>query len=164
MHGSEVIQAPGRLRKSAFAKLVKVSPGRVSQMIRDGLPVEADGRIDVAQGKLWIQGNVSPTRSAAQSRQADLPFAATPDAASERLRLVKEQADHAALKNAALRRDLLPAAEVEREWVGIMRQVRAGVLAVPSRLRQVLPHLSTTDVEAISAELRRALEDLAHAG
>lgn len=163
MHGSGAIPAPGKVRKSDFAKLVKVSPGRVSQMVKDGLPVEADGRIDVARGKLWIQGNISPTRSAAQSKQTDLPFAATPDAASERLRLVKEQADNAALKNAALRRDLLPAAEVEREWTGIMRQVRAGVLAVPSRLRQTLPHLSAADMDAIDTELRRALEDLAHA-
>lgn len=162
-HGSEAIGAPAKVRKLDFAKLVNVSPGRVSQMVAAGLPVEADGRIDVARGKLWIQENISPTRSAAQAAQADLPFAAQPDAASERLRLLKEQADHAALKNAALRRELVPAAEVEREWSGVLREVRAGILAVPSRLRQVLPHLSAADVEAIDAELRRVLEELAHA-
>lgn len=161
--GSETIRAPERVRKTAFAKLVGISPGRVSQMITAGLPVEADGRIDVAKGKAWIRENVSASRSAAQSPQADLPFAAQPDAASERLRLIKEQADHAALKNAALRRELVPAAEVEREWAGMLRQVRAGVLAVPSRLRQMLPGLTAAEVEAIDAELRRVLEELAHA-
>ncbi|MFG1179940.1 DNA packaging protein [Xanthobacter versatilis] len=161
MHGSETIEAPTKVRKVAFARLVNVSPGRVSQMIAAGLPVEADGRIDVARGKLWIQGNVSPTRSAAQAAQGALPFAAVPDAAAERLRLVKEQADHAALKNAALRREMVPAAEVEREWAGVLRQVRAGILAVPSRLRQLLPGLTPAEVEAIDAELRRVLEEMA---
>lgn len=162
-HGSEAIGAPAKVRKGDFARLVNVSAGRVSQMIAAGLPVEADGRIDVARGKMWIGENISPTRSAAQAAQGDLSFAAVPDAKSERLRLIREQADHAALKNAALRRDLVPAAEVEREWAGILRQVRSGILAVPSRLRQMLPHLPAADVEVIDAELRRVLEEMAHA-
>lgn len=163
MHGSEAIEAPTTVRKGAFARLVNVSPGRISQMIASGLPVEDDGRIDVAKGKAWIKENVSASRSAAQSPQADLPFAAQPDAAAERLRLIKEQADHAALKNAALRRELVPAAEVEREWAGVLRHVRAGILSVPSRLRQLLPGLTAAEVEAIDAELRRVLEEMAHA-
>ncbi len=159
--GSETIGAPERVRKTAFAKLVKVSAGRVSQMITAELPVEADGRIDLTKGKAWIRENVSASRSAAQSSQADLPFAAQPDAAAERLRLLKEQADHAALKNAALRRELVPAAEVEREWAGVLRQVRAGILAVPSRIRQILPGLTAAEVEAVDFELRRVLEEMA---
>ncbi len=161
-HNSDMLSEPKSLRKSDFAKVAGVSAGRVSQMIRAGLPVEADGRIDVARGKLWIQANIDPKRSAAQA-QGEMPFAATPDASSERARLVKEQADNAALKNAALRRELVPAAEVEREWSGILRQVRSNVLAVPSRLRQMLPHLTSHDVATVDAELRRILEELANA-
>ena len=157
-----MIQEPKSLRKTAFAKLVSVSPGRVSQMVKAGLPVEPDGRIDVARGREWIRANVDPKRSAAQSDQVALPFAAQPDAAAERARLVREQADHAALKNAMLRRELLSAVEVERSWSDTLRRVRSRVLAVPSRLRQVLPHLTTHDAQAIEAELRAALEDLAH--
>ena len=51
----------------------------------------------------------------------------------ERGRLAREQADHIALKNAVARRDLVSAVEVEAEWSGILRTVRAGMLAVPSR-------------------------------
>ncbi|GGE96133.1 MULTISPECIES: DNA packaging protein [Stappia] len=160
---SDMIGEPRTLRKSDFAKVANVSPGRVSQMIRAGLPVEPDGRIDVARGRLWIQSNIDPKRSAAQSDQGDLPLAARTDAATERARLVKEQADHAALKNALLRQDLLPAADVEREWTDMLRRVRSRLLAVPSRLRQVLPHLTAHDVGAIDTELRHALEDLANA-
>ncbi|MGB3389719.1 MAG: DNA packaging protein [Pseudaminobacter sp.] len=151
------------LRKKAFAELVGVSPGRVSQMIAQGLPVEPNGRIDIAAGKLWIKENVSPTRSAAQSLQSDLPVAAQPDAAAEAVRLKKEQADHAELKNKMLRKELVEAVAVERAWANVLRQVRSGVLAVPSRLRQVLPHLTAHDVATIDAELRHVLEDLANA-
>ncbi|MFN4125260.1 MAG: hypothetical protein ACK4HK_05450 [Pannonibacter indicus] len=80
---------------------------------------------------------------------------------AERARLAKEQADHAALKNAALRRELVPAADVAATWGGIVRQVRSRLLAVPARLRQGLAHLTARDVEAIDAEIRRALEELA---
>lgn len=164
MHGSgHAIGEPKSLRKKDFAKLMNVSPGRVSQFIAKGLPVDEDDRIDVAAGKLWIRENVSPTRSAAQSRQSDLPFAAQPDAAAEAVRLKKEQADHAELKNQMLRKELVEAVLVERAWANVLRQVRSGVLAVPSRLRQVLPHLTAHDVATIDAELRHVLEDLANA-
>ena len=163
-HRADMIGEPKAVRKSAFAKLMNVSPGRVSQMITAGLPVEPDGRIDVARGKLWIAGNISPTRSAAQSAQDDLPFAAIPDANAERVRLLKEQADAAALKNAARRGDLVDAAAVEREWSSIMRRLRSAILAVPSRMRQTLPHLTAHDVVVLDGELRRVLQDLANDG
>jgi len=165
-HSDGDTNEPRFLRKGAFAKFIGVSAGRVSQMIAAGLPVQPDGRIDVKVGKLWVNGNVSPVRSAAQARggeQCDLPFPAQPSANQERLRLLREQADHAALKNAALRRELVPAADVQREWEGMLRLVRSGVLAAPSRLRQMLPHLSTDDFETIDGELRRTLEDIANA-
>ena len=163
MTASETIGEPKSLSKKSFAQLMGVTPGRVSQYIGKGLPVEPDDKIDVARGKLWIKENVSPTRSAAQSLQDSLPFAAQPDAAAEAVRLKKEQADQVALRNQQLRGELVPAVDVERAWANVLRQVRSGVLAVPSRLRQVLPHLTAHDVATIDAELRHVLEDLANA-
>jgi phage terminase Nu1 subunit (DNA packaging protein) len=80
----------------------------------------------------------------------------------ERARLAKEQADAQSLKNAILRRDHVPAAEVERAWAEVLRAVRSKVLAVPSRVRAAQPTLSLADLAAIELELRAALEDLAH--
>ena len=156
---SETIGAPKTLRKSAFAKMIGVTPARVTHMLRQGMPEESDGRLDVARCKLWIKDNVSPTRSAAQSKQADLPFAAQLDAGAEHARLAKERADTQALKNAQLRRELVPAAEVERVWAGEWRMLRSAILAAPSRLRQVLPHLTREDIAAIDAELRTILSE-----
>jgi phage terminase Nu1 subunit (DNA packaging protein) len=56
---------------------------------------------------------------------------AVSNATVQRARLAREQADHIALKNAMARRELVPAAEVEAEWSGVLRTVRAGMLAVP---------------------------------
>ncbi|EEW24010.1 hypothetical protein [Rhodobacter ferrooxidans] len=79
----------------------------------------------------------------------------------ERARLSRAQAEAQEMKNAALRAELVPAAEVERAWADTLRQVRARILAVPSRLRQGL-HLAPGDVEQIDRELRDALTELAN--
>lgn len=50
--------------KAAFAARIQVTPGRVSQLIRDGLPV-ADGRIPVADALEWIEANVDRPSDAA---------------------------------------------------------------------------------------------------
>lgn len=78
---------------------------------------------------------------------------------AERARLAKEQADAQALKNAALRGDLIEADAVAREWADVLRQVRARILAVPSRLRQALD-LSAAAADQIDRELREALTEL----
>lgn len=57
----------------------------------------------------------------------------------ERGRLAAAQADIAETKAAKLRGSLVDAAEVEAEWSCVLRTVRAGVLAVPSRVSQRLP-------------------------
>ena len=48
--------------KTAFAARVGLTRGRVSQLIAEGLPVRADGRIDVETGLAWIEDNLDPAR------------------------------------------------------------------------------------------------------
>ncbi len=154
-------QEPRTISKSGFAKLINVSPGRISQMITAGMPVERDGKIDVARSKLWISENINPTRAASQAQGATL-FGEEKQAVSltaERARLAKAQADAVELKNAAMRRELVPAIEVERLWSGEWMQLRSRVLAVPSRLRQLLPNLTIDDIETIDGELRQMLTE-----
>ncbi len=82
----------------------------------------------------------------------------------ERARLAREQADAQALKNAVARGENVPAIEVERAWADILRGLRSRLLAVPSRLRQTVPHLTTSDVTLIDRELRDALQELGAGG
>lgn len=91
----------------------------------------------------------------------------TPDQAAqltaERARLAKEQADAQALKNAKLRGELVEAGEVERAWSDVLRQVRARILSVPSRLRADLPQAPAETFDAMDRALRDALTELGHA-
>src|SRR5690606_41665360 len=52
----------GAETKTAFAARVGLTKGRISQLLAEGLPVRADGRIDVAEGLAWIETNLDPAR------------------------------------------------------------------------------------------------------
>ena len=85
---------------------------------------------------------------------------ADPDYSREKARLAKEQADAQAMRNAATRREMLDAGEVVQRWSAIVSGARSALLAVPKRLRDVLPDLSPSDLAKIDAEIRRALMSL----
>jgi len=48
--------------KSAFAARTGLSPGRISQLIAEGLPVAGDGSIDVEAGLSWMAANLDAAR------------------------------------------------------------------------------------------------------
>jgi transcriptional regulator with XRE-family HTH domain len=59
------------LTKSELAERLAVTKGRVSQLLADGLPVEADGRVDALAAAEWVLSNLNnpkaePTRQAAR--------------------------------------------------------------------------------------------------
>lgn len=68
LFGTEAGAVPKRLTKGAFAQHVGYSPGRISQMIAAGLPVESDGKIDVAKGRAWIDETIRPNRTSPSQR------------------------------------------------------------------------------------------------
>ncbi|GMO87156.1 terminase small subunit [Bradyrhizobium ottawaense] len=82
------------------------------------------------------------------------------EASKQRARLAAAQADLNELKAAKMRGELVEAVAVEAEWSGMLRTVRAGLLAVPSRVAARLPHLSRSDVAEIDAEIRAVLNQL----
>ncbi|WP_424032517.1 terminase small subunit [Methylocella sp.] len=80
----------------------------------------------------------------------------------ERQRLAAAQADAAELKNAVRRGELVDAEAVAREWEGVLRAVRAGVLRIPCRVAARLPHLTPTDVLTIDGDVRAVLSEIGH--
>ncbi len=64
------------------------------------------------------------------------------DLTAERARLAREQADHYALKNAALRQELLPRTEITRTVSAVFQIVRDRLTALPARLAGPLARLS----------------------
>lgn len=81
--------------------------------------------------------------------------------AAQRERETRERADSLAMKNAATRRELLPAKEVEAMWGDILRMLRARLLAMPGRLQQRLGHLTPHDLATMDREIRDTLSELA---
>lgn len=77
--------------------------------------------------------------------------------ADVRARLGAAQADLAAEKVKAMRRETLPTAEVERLWTSKLRSFRNRILAAPSRVRDLTARQSVT----LAQELRAALDELA---
>jgi transcriptional regulator with XRE-family HTH domain len=60
-----------KLTKSELAERLGLTKGRVSQLLADGLPVEADGRVDALAAAEWVLNNLysakaAPTRQAAR--------------------------------------------------------------------------------------------------
>ena len=82
-------------------------------------------------------------------------------ATAERARLAAAQADLAEQNQRG--RAARDAGAVEAEWTDILRTVRAGMLAVPSRVAQWLPHLSPHDISEIDAEVMAALGEVGRA-
>lgn len=81
--------------------------------------------------------------------------------ASSTQRLKSAQADLAELKLKEAQRELVPSRDVESRFVNVFTSCKTRLLAIPSRARQAMPHLSNADVAALDALVREALEELA---
>lgn len=79
---------------------------------------------------------------------------------AHRVRLATAQAQLAEIRGAKLRGELVPAADVEAEWASVLADLRAALLAIPSRVGAKLA-LSRETVAAIDSEIRASLGALA---
>lgn len=144
-----------RIGGADLCDLLRLSPAALSGLVQRELAVKlGHDNYDLIE---TVGRYVEHLRGAASGRGSEEQALTL---TGERARLARAQADAQELKNAALRGLLLPAIEVEREWSGTLRSVRSQLLAVPSRVRQRLGHLTSGDVDAIDRELRDALEHI----
>jgi phage terminase Nu1 subunit (DNA packaging protein) len=84
-----------------------------------------------------------------------------PPMAAERKRLLTAQAQHAEMDNAERAGELLPRRDVELAWSRLVVEARTALLALPSRFKQRLPHLSAADLSVIDSLIRQILEEMA---
>ena len=129
-----------------------LTPARVNGLARDGrIPRRDDGTFTL---KAAIRGYI-------ESGRRGSTLAANPELNAEKIRLARANAAKVELQNARARSELLAAADVEREWATILRDVRAALLALPSRAASRLGHLTPHDVATLDREVRAVLEELA---
>lgn len=95
-----------------------------------------------------ILGDTPPTRGAGRP------------VADHRQQLVLAQAEGQRIKNAKLRGELVPTVEVEARWASAVLDVRAAILAVPSRFG-ARHGLSAAILADLDSDLRDALAGLA---
>lgn len=144
---------PKSVAAGELAEWLGLTPNRVSALAREGvIPRDADKRFPL---RASIRSYCDHARAGATGRRADTELAA------EKLRLAREQADKIAFANARARGELIAAGEVERAWAGVLRDVRAAFLALPSRAASKLGHLTPHDLAALDAEVRDVLMELA---
>lgn len=141
-----------RIGITQLSTLVGVSENRIKQLCNSGdLERGDDGQFDL---RLSVRAYCGTLRNVATGRGGS-------GLAAEREREARARADKLEMQNAAARRDLIPANEVEAMWDKMCRLIRARFLAMPARLQQRLAHLSTHDLSLIDREIRDALTELA---
>ncbi|WP_412048642.1 hypothetical protein ACK6D9_11640 [Hoeflea sp. Naph1] len=142
------------MKPAELALLLGVTERRLGQLHADGLVVKT------GRGQYDAPATVQAMLAAASGKAAGAAVALDLD--KERARLAAEQADGHALKNATTRAEMVRAADVVREWQGIIGTVRSAMLAVPSRCRRRASTFGTAEIEIIDREIRDALEALSN--
>jgi phage terminase Nu1 subunit (DNA packaging protein) len=87
-----------------------------------------------------------------------------PDYNESRARSEYEKANLLELERKQKEKLLLPADQVERVWANTVATVKTKLLAVPTRLRQRIPHLSLEEVAIADELIRESLQELAEEG
>ena len=140
-----------------IAALMGVSTKTVYEQVQKGNIIQSE------RGLFDIQASLPKycqyLRDLAKGRGGEEGIATS--ASFERGRLAKAQATKVELLNATTRGELVPAADVQRKWSDILRNVRGRILAAPSRIGARAPHLSREDIQIVDSELREALTELA---
>lgn len=141
---------------AAIADLLGISVRRLTELRAEGVISDAGrGRWPVRETVRAYAGHL---RNLATGRAVGTSAG---NLTAERIREAAARANKLEIQVATARGEMVPARDVERQWSSTLRDVRAGMLAVPSRCGAVLPHLTAFDVAAIDAEIRAALEGLA---
>ena len=152
------------------ASCVSLKPIRVES---DSLVAEFLANVDVRQATAF---NPGPSKAkAAQPRNAKVLEAQVnreviersfelPDYNESRARSEYEKANLLELERKTKEKLLLPADQVERVWANTVATVKTKLLAVPTRLRQRIPHLSLEEVAIADELIRESLIELSGEG
>lgn len=161
--------------KSSFAARTGLSPGRISQLIAEGLPVGGDGSIDVEAGLSWMATNLDAARRgkggsavAASARTATLAEARRLHeiVRVQRAKLAYEREQGNLVDAGEARNTVFARARAERDahlaWV----QRAAPILAAeaggdPNRTFAILDRMMREHLEHLAGT---PLGDLDHAG
>jgi len=142
------------VRLSSVQRAIKT--GRVTSVGEDakGRPVILDPAQAAAEWKARTRPRVDSRKVGQAPGDPNALEAAT-------LRERLARAESFELETARKKGLLVSAADVERRWVTIGTEIRNGLLGLPTRARQRVPHLSARDLLVLERLVREVLEALA---
>ena len=135
-----------------LAKWLGLTPNHVSALARDGVLPRTPSKLFPLRRA--VQAYCDHARAGSVGRRADAELAA------EKLRLARENADKVSIQNAKARGELIASADVARAWGEVATDLRAAVLAIPSRVAGQVG-LDRAAAAALDSEIRAALEAIA---
>lgn len=145
---------PDVVTTDALADLLGLSDRHVQTLTRQGvLTLRRKGRYNCRDS---VRSYCADMRKKASGRGS-----ASSEYTAAKTRAAEAQAQKLEIANAASRRELIPAEAVEREWAAVLRDVRAAMLALPSRIQQRLGHLTPHDLLVMDREIREIMHSLA---
>ena len=148
-----LVRAPETVTAGELAEWLGLTPNRVSALGRDGtIPRTDDKRYPL---RAAIRAYCEHARAGATGRRVDSELAA------EKLRSAKATAEKLELQNAKARGDLLDGRQVANEWRSIITDLRAAVLAVPSRVASRMG-MDRATTAALDTEIRDSMEAIAN--
>jgi len=132
-----------------LAEWLGLTPNRVSALAREGVLPRTPEKMFPLRAS--ILAYCDHARAGATGRRVDS------DLATEKLRAAKATAEKLEIQNAKSRGNLLDGKQVANEWRSIITDLRAAVLAVPSRVagRMGMDRATTA---ALDTEIRDAME------
>lgn len=134
--------------KAAIARHLKVSGALITRYTEQGMP-----QTSLADAEAWYLENVNRR----------IRPEAIPDYQESRARREAAEAELAELKAAQLRRELVPVADVERQWSGEAGRVREAFLQLADRLAPVLEMRPIGFIrQTLDAEVRQVLTGLSN--
>lgn len=148
--------------------MVGLSPGRISQLVAQGMPTTHDGRIDPEAARAWMESHLDPSRRRVNGRLAPAVRGLRAEIEAEKLRRLRMENDRRAgrlVDRAQAEAAIFQRARQERDahlaWVLRTAPVLAAELGVdPSRMftaldrhmRRHLAELADTPMEELPHE------------
>ncbi len=133
---------------AVICKLLDLTPQRIRQLVNEGVIPRAErGRYELVPA---VRGYIKYLRDRAIGKEGEQ----SSDIASARTRLIRENADRAAMENAKARGELIPAPLLVKALEQTFTAFGARIEAIP---RKAVPRLKTVSGDAAREKLLRDL-------